>query len=195
MMYHCDMYWTVDVCYGIIGAFLSSRLKRLWYGHERPLAQLEHQANLVGMWNERRMGGNKKPWTTVKWKESSLVPGMFNCHDYRMVLGSNQGDSDTVYQQWYWPFDKYQKRHGRLTCCRLLFDLGGRKKKAHFHVLFIQVRISHGIVVAFRNQEICFYWGFYFICCFRGIHTKLYIFIVVVAPLKNKAIPSASFNT
>lgn len=72
---------TADVCYGIIGAFLSSRLKRLWYGHEKPLAQLAHQANLVGVWNERRMGGNKKRCTTVEWKESSLMPGMFNRHD------------------------------------------------------------------------------------------------------------------
>lgn len=40
---------TADVCYRIIGAFLSWRLKRLRFGHERPLAQLAHQANLVGV--------------------------------------------------------------------------------------------------------------------------------------------------
>lgn len=42
---------SAEVCYGVIVAFLSSRLRPLWYRHERPSAQCERRADLEGVWN------------------------------------------------------------------------------------------------------------------------------------------------
>lgn len=55
---NCGEWWWWWWWVGVFFFSFSSRLKRLWYGHERPLAQLAQQrANLEGVWNERPVVG------------------------------------------------------------------------------------------------------------------------------------------